>query len=151
MRKVGILTCSNTTQDLGCSSFKCLEDVYRNGGEFKRHESQGGTQLAGIINCAGCPTIAAPEKLLERVRSLTVLGVEALHMSACMMALCPFKKKYITLLEKQFPNIEIVQGTHDAPEGEAEMFFDWAKQMLSHKPNPMADLAEEVIAGKAFA
>ena len=38
MKKVGILTCSNTTQDLGCSSFKCLESVYSNGGEFKRHE-----------------------------------------------------------------------------------------------------------------
>ncbi len=151
MKKVGILTCGNTTQDLGCSSFKCLEDVYRNGGEFKRHEPYGGTQLAGIINCAGCPTAVAPEKLMERVRSLAVLGVEAIHMSACMMALCPFKNKYFKLLEKQFPDIEIVKGTHDATEKEGEMFIVWAKQMLSAKPNPMADLAEKVLAGEAIA
>ena len=151
MKIIGILTCSNTTQDLGCSSFKCLEDVNRNGGEFIRHQAQGGAQLAGIINCAGCPTAAAPEKLLERVRSLTVLGVEAVHLSACIMALCPFKNKYAKLLEEQFPEIEIIKGTHDAPEGEEEKFVGWAKQMLSSKPNPMADLAEQVLSGKEIA
>ena len=78
MKNIGILTCSNTTQDLGCSASKCLGAVYRNEDEFKRHEDQGGTQLAGIINCAGCPTIAGPEKILGRVRSLSALGVEAI-------------------------------------------------------------------------
>lgn len=151
MKKVGILTCSNTTQDLGCSSFKCLESIYSNGGEFKQHEEHGGTQLAGIINCAGCPTAVSPEKLLERVRSLSVLGVEAIHLSACVMALCPFKNKYFKLLKKQFPEIEIIKGTHEAPEGEEEMFVGWAKQMLSSKPNPMADLAEQILSGEAVA
>ena len=144
MKKVGILTCSNTTQDLGCSSFKCLEDINRNGGEFKRHEKDGGAQLAGIINCAGCPTVVAPEKLLSRVRSLSEIGVDAIHLSACVMALCPFKTKYVKLLEENFPEIEIIKGTHDAPEGEAEMFMVWAKEMLSTKPSPMADLVVQM-------
>ncbi|MCG8636047.1 MAG: CGGC domain-containing protein [Desulfobacterales bacterium] len=151
MKKIGILTCSNTTQDLGCSSFKCLEDIYAGGGEFKRYEAEGGAQLAGIINCAGCPTAVAPEKLLTRVRSLAVLGVEAIHLSACVMGLCPFKKKYAGLLEKEFPGIEIVLGTHDAPEGEGEFFMDWARQNLSTRPNPMADLASQVAAGRQSA
>ncbi len=151
MKKVGILTCSNTTQDLGCSSFKCLEDVYASGGEFKGYEAEGGAQLAGIINCAGCPTAVAPEKLLTRVRSLAVLGVTAIHLSSCVMALCPFKKKYARLLEKEFPEIKIVLGTHEAPEGEGEFFMDWAKQALSTRPNPMADLASQVMAEKQSA
>ncbi|MCG8614899.1 MAG: CGGC domain-containing protein [Desulfobacterales bacterium] len=145
MKRIGILTCTNTTQDLGCSSFKCLEDVYGSGGEFKRYKEDGGAQLAGIINCAGCPTAVAPEKLLARVRSLTVLGVDAIHLSACVMGLCPFKNKYISLLEKAFPEIDIVRGTHDAPEGEAEMFLGWAKQTLGSVPNPMAELASQVM------
>lgn len=150
MKKIGILTCTNTTQDLGCSSFKCLEDIYQNGGEFKRYETQGGTQLAGIINCAGCPTAVAPEKLLGRVRSLANIGVEAIHLSACMMALCPFKNKYIKLLETEFPQIDIVKGTHDANQQEGEMFMGWAKQTLSTLQNPMADLAEELSKDKVM-
>lgn len=67
------------------------------------------------------------------------------------MALCPFKNKYFKLLEKQFPEIEIIKGTHEAPEGEGEMFVGWAKQMLSSKPNPMADLAEQLLSGEAVA
>ncbi|MBA4369551.1 MAG: CGGC domain-containing protein [Desulfobacterium sp.] len=151
MKKIGILTCSNTTQDLGCSSFKCLDAIYENSGDFKKHESSGGAQLAGIINCAGCPTVVAPEKLLERVRSLAVLGVEAIHLSSCMIVLCPFKNKYAKLLENQFPDIEIVLGTHSGPEGEVQMFTGWAKEMLSHKPNPMADLAQHVLSGQSNA
>lgn len=150
MKKIGILTCGNTTQTLGCSSFKCLEDVYGGGGEFRRYEEDGGAQLAGIISCAGCPTAVAPEKLVGRVRSLAVLGVTSIHLSACVMALCPFKNKYITLLEDAFPDIRIVRGTHDAPEGEGEMFMAWAKQSLAGLPNPMADLAAQVLADKAL-
>ena len=151
MKKIGILTCSNTTQDLGCSSFKCLDAVYRNDGEFKRHENMGGAQLVGIINCAGCPTAVAPEKLLERVRALTEVGVEAIHMASCMMALCPFKNKYAKLLENRFPEIEIVAGTHTGTEEEGQMFIGWAKDMLSHKPSPMADLAKQILSGEAQA
>ena len=142
MKKVAILTCSNATQDLGCSSSKCLKAVYRNEGECKRYEDQGGAELAGIINCAGCPTIAGPEKILGRIRSLSALGVDAIHLSTCMMAFCPYKNKYFKLLEERYPEIEIIKGTHDLPEGGQEMVVGWAKHHLSSQPNPTADLLE---------
>jgi predicted metal-binding protein len=143
MARIGILTCSNTTQNVGCSSFKCLQDVYDSTGEFGRYADSGGTQLAGIISCAGCPTAVAPEKLINRVRSLTMLGLDAIHLSSCLMALCPFKNKYASLLEENFPQIEIVRGTHVEPPEVVKMFVDGVKGMLTQPQETMADLAEK--------
>lgn len=148
MKKIGILTCSNTTQDLGCSSFKCLEELHKNEGKFKRYINSGGARLAGIINCAGCPTTVAPAKLVSRVRSLSAIGVDAIHLSGCMMALCPFKNKYIKLLGENFPEIEIIQGTHEAPDGGPEWFLAWANQTLSSLQNPMAELTKQVLSNQ---
>jgi len=56
---LGILTCSSVTQDLACSAFNCLNERYEGRGEFARYNDKA--RLAGIINCAGCPTLIAPE------------------------------------------------------------------------------------------
>ncbi len=130
MTRIALLTCSNTTQDMGCSSYMCLETMRKNAGQFAQYKDKGGVELAGIINCAGCPTLVAPEKLLSRVRSLTTLGVEAVHLSSCMMGICPFKNKYLDLLRTEFPDIKFVEGTHGSPE-EAEQFKQLARMMLT--------------------
>ena len=144
MAGIGILTCSNTTQDSGCSSFMCLQGVNENSGEFARYNDQGGSELMGIINCAGCPTAVAPEKLLRRVRSLSFSQLDAIHLSSCMLALCPFKNKYTQLLKKHFPDINIVQGTHDAESPElVRMFIDGMHDMLIQPQMTMADLGQQ--------
>ena len=75
MARIGILTCSNTTQDVACSSFGCLKDVNNNTGEFERYREEGGTELVGIINCAGCPTRLTPEKIIgELIPDILVKG-----------------------------------------------------------------------------
>ena len=107
----------------------CLQGVNNNEGKFERYKDNGGAELAGIINCAGCPTAIAPDKLLNRVRSLGVLGLDAIHLSSCIMSLCPFKNKYIKLLEEQCPDIDIVQGTHVEPPEVVQMFMDSMKSM----------------------
>jgi predicted metal-binding protein len=112
MARIGILTCSNATQDLGCSSVSCLADFRKRKGTFTDYLQDEKLTLVGIINCAGCPTIIGPDKLLKRIRALTEFGVDAIHFSYCMKALCPFKEKYKVALEKAFPNIKIVIGTH---------------------------------------
>ncbi len=144
LKKIGIITCSNTTQDLGCSSFKCLGDINNQAAFFERYKESGGVELHGIINCAGCPTVTAPEKLLRRVKSLTNAGLDAIHISTCMMELCPFKNKYVKLLESNFPEIDIVQGTHGGPKEEAEMFMDWVKDALENSGEVMGELMEKV-------
>jgi len=112
MARIGILTCSNATQDLGCSSVSCLSDYRKRKGTFAEYPSNQPLDLVGIINCPGCPTLTGPDKLLERVRALTEFRVDAVHFSYCMKALCPFKEKYQKALQEAFPNITIIIGTH---------------------------------------
>ena len=113
MAKIGILTCSNATQDLGCSSVSCLADFRKRKGTFAEYSDNEKLTLAGIINCPGCPTLTGPDKLLQRIRALTEFGVDTIHFSYCMKALCPFKEKYREAVEQAFPKIRIVIGTHE--------------------------------------
>ncbi len=112
MARIGILTCSNATQDLGCSSVSCLADLRKRRGAFADYPADEPLDLIGIINCPGCPTLTGPEKLLRRIRALTEFRVDAIHFTSCMKTLCPFKEKYTSALEKEFPAIRIVIGTH---------------------------------------
>jgi len=113
MAKIGILTCSNATQDLGCSSASCLSDFRKRKGAFAEYPEAEKLTLTGIISCPGCPTLTGPDKLLQRTRALTEFGVDTIHFTYCMKVLCPFKEKYKAALEEAFPNIRIVIGTHE--------------------------------------
>ena len=70
MARIGILTCSNCTQDTNCASVVCLGDMRKRRGLFERYSSENQLDLIGIISCSGCPTLAAPEKILKRVEAL---------------------------------------------------------------------------------
>ena len=113
MARIGILTCSNATQELGCSSVSCLADFRKRKGAFAGYPEKEKLTLVGIINCPGCPTLTGPDKLLQRTRALTEFKVDTIHFTYCMKALCPFKEKYKRALEEAFPNIKIVIGTHE--------------------------------------
>ena len=67
----------------------------------------------GIVNCPGCPTLTGSDKLIQRVRSLTDFKINVIHFTYCMKTLCPFKEKYKSALEEEFPEIKIVIGTHE--------------------------------------
>jgi predicted metal-binding protein len=112
MARIGILTCSNCTQDANCASVVCLGDLRKRKGLFERYKNEDKLELIGIINCAGCPTMAAPGKILKRTKALTGYRLDALHFSYCMTALCPFLKKYEKAIREQNPELTIVHGTH---------------------------------------
>jgi predicted metal-binding protein len=112
MSRIGILTCSNATQDLGCSSASCLADLRKRKGAFADYPANEKLDLVGIINCPGCPTLTGPDKLLQRILALTEFRIDAIHFTYCMKALCPFKEQYKDALERAFPHIKIVIGTH---------------------------------------
>lgn len=112
MARIGILTCSNATQDLGCASTACLGDLRKRKGAFSAYTKAEPLDLIGIINCPGCPTLTGTDKLLQRIKALTEFKLDSIHLSYCMMALCPFRAKYQEALEKNFPAINIVPGTH---------------------------------------
>ena len=112
MARIGILTCSNCTQDTNCAAVVCLGDMRKRRGFFERYQDDDKLDLIGIINCAGCPTIAAPQKILKRVKALAEYRLDAIHFSYCMTALCPFLKKYQSVIRDAYPDLEIIMGTH---------------------------------------
>ncbi|MBT8342703.1 MAG: CGGC domain-containing protein [Desulfatitalea sp.] len=112
MSRIGILTCSNCTQDTNCASVACLGDMRKKRGLFERYRNEKSLDLIGIINCSGCPTLAAPEKILKRVNALVSYRLDALHFSYCMTALCPFINKYESIIQNTYPELTIIHGTH---------------------------------------
>ena len=139
MARIGILTCSNATQDLGCSSVSCLRYMRKRQGAFERYKNDDTLELVGIISCSGCPTLAGYDRLLGRIRALTEFRVDAIHFTFCIDALCPFKSKYRALLEENFPDIEIVMGTHESKVTH-EQFRQKINSLLSQPQVTMVDV-----------
>jgi len=112
MARVGILSCSNCTQDTACSMSACLHDLRKRRGFFSRYTQDQPLDLVGVINCAGCPTMAAPEKIMKKVRALADFRLDALHFTYCLATLCPFRESYKKTIAKAYPDLTIVEGTH---------------------------------------
>ncbi|MBI1810498.1 MAG: CGGC domain-containing protein [Nitrospirae bacterium] len=142
MARIGILTCSNATQDLGCSSASCLADFRKRRGAFADYPKDEPLDLVGIISCPGCPTLTGADKLLQRIRALTEFRVDAIHFTYCMKALCPFKEKYKAALEEAFPNIKIIIGTHQE-RVTPEEYRERVKKLFCQPRKMMVDLILE--------
>lgn len=141
MARIGILTCANATQDLGCSSVSCLADLRKRRGEFAAYPAEGPLDLIGIISCPGCPTLSGPDKLLQRIRGLTEFRVDAIHFSYCMKALCPFLKKYQEAVQNAYPDVRVVIGTHQE-HITPEEFRKRAGRLFRQDRKTMADLIQ---------
>jgi len=139
MARIGILTCSNATQDLGCSSSSCLSAFRKRQGAFSSYQDDEDLDLIGIINCPGCPTLTGPEKLIQRIRGLTEFRVDVIHFTYCIKALCPFKSKYKKALEEAFPNIRIVLGTHQVSIKDKD-YRNKVKRLFSQDRKSMVDV-----------
>ena len=145
MARIGILTCSNCTQDTNCASVVCLGDMRKRRGFFERYSNEEQVDLIGIINCAGCPTLAVPEKILKRVKALAGYRLDALHFSYCMTALCPFIKKYEKIIQKNYPELTIIHGTHTPRD--KKVFQEEVKELLCPTVSTTQDM-NDVIKGK---
>jgi len=136
--RIGILTCSNCTQDTNCASVACLGDMRKRRGLFERYSDENQLDLIGIINCSGCPTLAAPEKILKRVKALAGYRLDALHFSYCMTVLCPFIKKYDKIIRENFSELEIIHGTHTPKD--KKVFQEEVKELLC----PTVSIAQDM-------
>ncbi len=139
MARIGILNCSNATQELGCSSVVCLADLRKRKGAFAFYPNEEKLTLVGIINCPGCPTLTGPDKLLSRIKGLTEFKIDVIHMSFCMKALCPFTEKYIKALNDAFPQVRIVVGTHEEKETPEE-YRERIKKLFNQSKKSMVDV-----------
>jgi predicted metal-binding protein len=144
MARIGIVTCSNCTQDTNCAAVVCLGDLRKRRGFFERYAEDEKLDLIGIINCSGCPTLAAPEKILKRVDAVAGYGLDALHFSYCMTALCPFLQKYEKVIRARYPELTIIHGTH-APKDKGE-FREQVKELLCSSLSRVQDM-NDVIKG----
>jgi predicted metal-binding protein len=143
MTRIGILNCSNCTQDMNCASVVCLGDMRKRRGFFERYPQDEPLDLIGIINCAGCPTVAVPGKILRRVHALAEFRLDALHFSYCMTALCPFVRQYAKVIKEAYPDLELVLGTH-RPIDQKE-FQRGVKELLCPtllRPQTMTDMTK---------
>lgn len=111
--KLGIITCSNATQEMDCCSVSCLRDFNLRLGGFKNYPAEQPLRLVGIISCAGCPTRVYPEKILRKVDSLVRFGVTSLHFANCLSAFCPFVNVYHQVINKEYTDLELVGCTHE--------------------------------------
>ena len=143
MARIGILTCSNCTQETNCASVVCLGDMRKRRGFFERYQDDEKLDLIGIINCAGCPTLTAPEKILKRVKALAEYRLDALHFSFCMTALCPFLKKYQAVIAKTYPDLEVVLGTHIAKD--KKLFRQDVKELLCPTVSDVQDMNDLIM------
>ena len=139
MARIGILNCSNATQDLGCSSVVCLADLRKRKGAFASYPEDEKLTLVGIINCPGCPTLTGPDKLLGRIKGLTEFKVDVIHMSFCMKALCPFTEKYVKALNGAFPQLRVIVGTHEEKETPEE-YRKRIKELFNQGRKSMVDV-----------
>jgi predicted metal-binding protein len=129
--KVGILTCSNMTRVLDCPTGACIRDMYERKGAFGVYQDRD-VQLVGTASCNGCPTRAASATILPKVEGLTFYGAQRIHLSYCMMVLCPFVKQYIKAIENHFPDLEVIQGSHE-PHQTDEQFRKEVEEKLGER------------------
>ena len=139
MARIGIMTCSNATQELGCSSVVCLADLRKRKGAFASYPEDEKLTLVGIINCPGCPTLTGADKLLNRIKGITEFKIDVIHLSFCMKALCPFAAKYVNALKESFPTIRIVLGTHEETETPDE-YRNRIKRLFNQDRRTMVDI-----------
>ncbi len=142
MARVGILTCSYTADEIGCNAFSCFRDASGCGGQFAKHSDDDGAQVIGMIVCAGCPTAVGSSRIIERVRSLYEMGLDSLHIANCVVAVCPFKEEFIDTIKENFPNLDIVIGSHGPTNTErAERYKALSEKILSEQNRTLRDLA----------
>lgn len=144
MTDIGILTCSNTTQDVGCSVFGCLRAANAAQAPFSPAEYPGGVRVVGVISCAGCAGRRSHEKILRRVGALVASGARAVHLATCMVDGCPFVARYEGAIREAFPELALVRGTHATP---PEAFLERLDAALVAPRQSVPEIAAALRAG----
>jgi predicted metal-binding protein len=87
-----LLPAPNCTQTSNYTLVVCLADMRQHRGFFERYPKDEPLDLIGIINCAGCPTIAALEKILRKARAVASGRKDARRLSLVEVPLAPLIK-----------------------------------------------------------
>ncbi len=141
MAKVGILACESVTNEMNCVMIGCLGNLRSRQGLFKDYPEGEPMDLLGIIHCGGCPTGVGTDRIWQKVQALVDYGIDSLHLSSCLVQLCPFKEAFLDTIRKDYPDLKVVEGTHFYDDEEA--FKTGARELLSQRvvtPQRMNDV-----------
>ena len=130
--KIGMLTCSNTTRVLDCPAGACLKDMYDRKGTFAKYLNND-IELVGISSCNGCPTIGGAKTILPKIETLIKYGANHIHLSYCMITLCPFVKKYIKVIKENSPKLNLIEGTHEPHQTDDKFRCDIAEMLQERR------------------
>ncbi len=141
MPKIGILGCRSTTDDMDCVMVGCMGNLRNRQGAFENYPKDESIDLIGVIGCGGCPTAVGAGRIWQKVKALAEYGIDTLHLTSCMVLICPFKEAFVETIRKEYPDIRVVQGTH--PFHDPEAVRNGLGELLSQRavtPQRMNDL-----------
>lgn len=141
MSKIGILACESVTNEMNCVMIGCLGNLRGRQGSFKDYSEEEALDLVGIIHCGGCPTAVGTERIWQKVQALVDYGIDVLHLSSCLIQLCPFKDQFLSTIHEQYPDLKVVEGTH--PFQDEDAFKIGVNELLTQRvvtPQRMNDL-----------
>jgi len=95
----------------------------------------------GVIHCGGCPTAVGSDRIWQKVRALVDYGIDALHLTSCLVQICPFKDAFLETIHREYPDLKVVEGTH--PFHDPEEFRRGIRELASQRavtPQRMNDL-----------
>jgi predicted metal-binding protein len=141
MPKIGILGCDATTREMDCVMIGCFGNLRGRQGEFARYAEDDPPELVGIVSCGGCPTAVGSGKVWQKVKALVEYGVDSLHLTSCLIQVCPFKERFVAAIRRDHPDLEVIEGTH--PFHDAEAFKRGIRELSAQRavpPQKMNDL-----------
>ena len=141
MPKIGIFACEATTGDMDCVMIGCLGNLRGRQGSFQQYAEDDPPELVGIIHCGGCPTAFGADRVWQKVKALKEYGIEVLHLTSCLVQVCPFKEEFVKTIKKEYPDIAVVEGTH--PFHDLDAFKAGIKELTAQRavtPQKMNDI-----------
>ena len=141
MAKIGILGCDVTTREMNCVMIGCFGNLRSRQGSFQEYPQDEPLDLVGVIHCGGCPTAVGSDRIWQKVRALVDYGIDALHLTSCLVQICPFKDAFLETIHREYPDLKVVEGTH--PFHDPEEFRRGIRELASQRavtPQRMNDL-----------
>ena len=102
--------CDITTRELDCVMVGCFGNLRGREGSFKDYPADEPLDLVGVIHCGGCPTAVGSDRIWQKVQALVDYGIDSLHLSSCLIQLCPFKDAFLETIKRDYPDLKVVEG-----------------------------------------
>ena len=105
IKKIGIIRCDSHSEN--CAGFNCFPALRNKTGQFEDYDE---LELVGFDTCGGCSQ-GKSEKIVSKAERLKEKGAEVIHLSTCLIGLCPFNEQFDQAINESL-KIDVVRKTH---------------------------------------